>query len=111
MIVKLENREYELKANGSFMKKYQDKFKESFILALYKCTQEKDVYACARLIYCASNIEETFEEWIDSFKSPLFVLPVLDEVTEFFVKSSEPTVKPINNGKEEAVDDSKKKTE
>lgn len=93
MKIRLENREYELKANGSFMKKYQETFNENMIMALYKCTQEKDIYTCSKLIYCAIGEEMSFEEWLDSFETPLFVVTEMDKVIEYFIRSVEPTVK------------------
>ena len=92
MKVKLENREYELLANGRFMKKYQETFGENMVMALYKCTQEKDILTCAKLTYCAINEEMSFDEWLDSFETPLFILTEMDEIVNYLVRSIEPTV-------------------
>lgn len=93
MKVKLENREYELKANGRFMKKYQETFNENMIVALYKCTQEKDILTCSKLAYCAIDEEMPFDEWLDSFETPLFILTKMDEIIAYLTRSVDPTVK------------------
>ena len=92
MKIKLENREYDFKANGRFMKKYQDTFKENLILALYKVSTEKDIYTCAKIIYCGIDEELSFEDWLDSYESPLFTLGAMDTVMEYITRSIEPTV-------------------
>lgn len=106
MKVKLENREYEINANGAFMKKYQETFNENMIIALYKCTQEKDVLTCAKLTYCAIDEDLSFDEWLDSFETPLFILSEMDNIIEYLVRSIEPSVQPKENGNKK---DSKKK--
>ena len=105
LLVKLENREYSFKANGAFMKKYQENFNESMVLALYKVIQEKDPYTCSKLLYSGINESMSFDEWLDSFETPLFIMPVLDKVVEYLVRRTEPTVKPS-----ETEETSKKKT-
>lgn len=112
MKVKLENREYELKANGAFMKKYQEKFNENMIMALYKCTQEKDVYTCSKLTYCAIDEELSFDEWLDSFETPLFILSEMENIIEFLVRSTQATVEAKEDPTVEKTeeDTSKKKT-
>ena len=92
MKVKLENREYELKANGRFLLKYRDTFGQNAVADLYKCLAEKDVVLCEMLTYCAINETMSFEEWLDSFETPLFVLPVMEDVIEYLVRSVNPTV-------------------
>lgn len=105
MKVKLEDREYELKANGAFMKKYQETFKENMIIALYKCSQEQDIYTASKLTYCAIQEElPPFDEWIDSFETPLFLLNEMNEIIAFIIRSSQATV-------ELKAEDSKKKTQ
>lgn len=94
MKVKLENREYEFLANGKFMKKYQETFNEGMLIALYKCTQEKDIYTCAKLFYCGIEEEMPFEDWLNSFETPLFILAEMDNILDYLVRSVEPTVKP-----------------
>lgn len=96
MIITIEGRDFDLKANGYLMKKYQDKFKETLIMAIYKVTTEKDILTCAKIIYCAADISETFDEWLASFKSPLFALDCMTDVINFIVDGTEPTVKPID---------------
>lgn len=95
MKITIEGRDFELKADGYLMKKYQEKFKETLVMGIYKVTTQKDILACARIIYCSADIEESFDEWLKSFKSPLFVLDVMSEVIEFIVNGTDPTVKPI----------------
>lgn len=109
MKVKLENREYELNANGSFMKKYQETFNENMIMALYKCSQEKDVYTCSKLTYCAINEEMPFDEWLDSFETPLFILTEMENILEYLIRSVEPTVKPNGESNNEETPKKKKK--
>ena len=72
MKIKLENREYEFIANGKFLLKYQETFNENLVVALYKVAMEKDPLTCAKIVYCGINEEQPFEEWIDSFETPLF---------------------------------------
>lgn len=107
MKITLEDREYELKANGSFMKKYQDTFKENLMISLFKGMQEKDIYECSKVTYCAIGEETPFEEWLDSFDTPMFILPVMDKIYEYLVRSFTPTVDP----KQTEQENLKKKTE
>lgn len=109
MKIKLENREYDLRANGRFMKKYQETFNENMIVALYKCTQEKDVYTCAKLTYCAIEEDMPFDEWLDDFETPLFLLPEMDNIIQFLVRSTDPTVKAESDPEHEEKNDGKKK--
>lgn len=95
MKLTIEGRDFELKANGYLMKKYQEKFKETLVMAIYKVTTEKDMLACAKIIYCAADVEESFDEWLTSFKSPLFTLDYMTDVINFIVDGTEPTVKPM----------------
>ena len=105
MKVKLENREYELKANGRFMLKYQDTFNENMVVALYKVMNEKDPLTCCKLTYCAIETEQSFDEWLDSFETPLFIIGEMDRIVEYLIRSTTPNVQP-----EESDDNSKKKT-
>ena len=88
------------------MKKYQEAFNENMIIALYKCTQEKDVYTCAKLTYCAIDEDLSFDEWLDSFETPLFIMEEMDKIIEYLIRSVEPTVQPTETPSE---DNSKKK--
>ena len=106
MKITLENREYEIKANGGFMRKYQETFKENLMHSLYKGMQEKDIYECAKVTYCAIGVDEPFEEWLDSFETPMFILPQMDKIYEYLVRSFTPTVEP-----KESKENIKKKTE
>ena len=106
MKIILEDREYELKANGNFMKKYQDTFKGNLMQSLYKGMQEKDILECAKVTYCAIGEEKSFDEWLDSFETPMFILPQMDNIYEYLVRSFTPTVQPKDNGQEKV----KKKT-
>jgi len=108
MIVKLENREYELKANGSFMKKYQETFNENMMMALYKGMREKDMYECAKLTYCAiTETDQSFDEWLDSFETPTFILTEMEEIFKYLIRECTPTVEPAEK---EGKTSSKKKT-
>lgn len=110
MKVKFENREYELKANGSFMKKYQENFNESVILALYKCSQEKDIFTCSKLCYCAIDESLSFDEWLDSFETPMFILPEMDNIIGYLIRSTQPTVEAKKDPNvKESEEDLKKK--
>ena len=107
MIVKLEDREFELKANGRFMKKYQETFNESLMTAMYKCSVEKDLFECAKLCYCAiEDIDMTFDEWLDSFETPMFMLESMDSVFAFLTRECKPTVEA--EGKSEEKNSKKK---
>lgn len=83
------------------MKKYQDTFKENLMRSLYKGMQERDIFECAKVTYCAIGIETPFEEWLDSFETPMFILPVMDKVYDYLVRSFEPTVTPKKSEQEE----------
>lgn len=108
MKAKLENREYELKANGAFMKKYQETFGENMIVALYKCIQEQDIYTVSKLTYCAITEElPPFDEWLDSFETPLFIIQEMQNIIMFLARSVESTVKPKEDPTKKS---SKKKT-
>lgn len=107
MKIQLEDKEYELKATGGFLKKYQDTFKGNLMQSLYKGMQEKDIYECAKVTYCAINETKSFEEWLESFETPMFILPQMDRIYAYLVRGFQPTVEP----KEDAKEDVKKKTE
>lgn len=93
MKVKLENREYDFVANGKFLLKYQELFKENLVVALYKVAMEKDPLTCAKIFYSGIQEEMPFEEWLDSFETPLFILNEMDRIYEYVTRSLEPTVK------------------
>ncbi len=93
MKIKLENREYELKANGAFMKKYQETFNENMVVALFKATQQQDIYTVSKLTYCAINEEMPFDEWLESFDDPLFLITEMADIIEYLVRHSNATVK------------------
>ncbi len=101
----LENREFEFKANGRFMKTYQEKFGENIIMALYKMSAERDPLAAAQIVYCGITTDLTFDQWLDTFESPIFILDVVDTVMEYITNASAPTVE--SKGEESGV---KKKT-
>lgn len=98
MKIKLENREYEFVANGKFLLKYQETFNENLVIALYKVAMEKDPLTCAKIFYCGIKEDKPFEEWIDSFETPLFILEQMDNIYEYVTRSLEPTVKAKENG-------------
>lgn len=93
MKVKLEGREYELKANGRFLLKYQEIFKANAVVDLYKSISEKDLLLTEKLTYCAINEELSFEEWLDSFETPLFLMPYMDSILEYLIVGVDPSVK------------------
>lgn len=92
MKVKLENREYEFVANGKFLLKYQELFKENLVVALYKVAMEKDPLTCAKILYSGINEDKSFEDWIDTFETPLFILNEMDKIYEYVTRSIQPTV-------------------
>lgn len=100
MKVKLENREYELRANGRFLLKYKETFNQNAVADLYKCTTEHDIVLAQMLTYCAIDEEKPFEEWLESFETPLFILPVMEEIIGYLVRSVNPTVEPKNKSDE-----------
>lgn len=105
MKIKLENREYDFNANGRLLLKYQENFNENLVIGLYKVAMEKDPLTCAKILYSGIEEDKPFEEWIDSFETPLFILEQMDTIYEYVTRSLEPTVKP-NGG----VEDEKKTT-
>lgn len=102
MKVKLENREYEFVANGKFLLRYQELFKENLVIALYKVAMEKDPLTCAKILYCGINESKSFEDWIDTFETPLFILEKMDEIYEYVTRSIQPTVASNAPSKEES---------
>lgn len=109
MKITLEDREYDLIANGSLMLEYQEKFGETLVMALYKMSSEKDVLTCAKLIYCSAHVKEGFREWLESFKSPTFTLGVMNSVLNYISTGIEPTVQPKSKGNVEQNNLKKKK--
>ena len=105
MKITIEGREFELSANGRFLQKFCKVFEENLTLVLYNAVQKRDPYAIAKLMFCAIDEENTFEEWLDSFKSPLFILPVQDKVIEYLFAETKPTVdsKDSEDSKKKAV--------
>lgn len=108
MKVKIENREYEFLANGRFLLKYQEAFKENLVVALYKVAMEKDPLTCAKILYAGIKEDLPFEEWIDTFETPLFILDEMDNIYEYVTRSIKPTVEMNNSG--EGKNDEKKTT-
>lgn len=94
MEIKLENKTYEIKANGYFLKRYQDIFKTSCVADVLRCIKTRDYLVVAQLIYASLDIKESFEEWLNSFENPFFIAPVFDSVLDFFINGLDPTVKP-----------------
>ena len=43
MKITIENKEYNLKANGKYMKKYHDLFKGNLIIDTYKAFEQNDL--------------------------------------------------------------------
>ena len=109
MIVKLENREFELKANGAFMKKYQETFDDNMMMALYKGMRERDALACAKLAFCAIDSDGlSFDEWLNSFETPTFILGEMENIFKYLIRECTPTVEA---DKTEAETETKKKTQ
>lgn len=106
MKLTIENKEYNLEANGYYMKKYHDLFKGNLIIDTYKAFEQKDLYVVAQLLYCAiTDIEIDFDDWLKQFKNPYFILPYMVELQDFLLSGITPTVK--YKGAEK---DTKKKT-
>lgn len=101
MKIKLEGREYEFKANGAFMKKYQDMWGEPFMKALFEMSTKRDLLTCAKLVYCGIKEELSFDEWIDSFESPLFIMNIMEDVFAFITREITPTVESEQKGSAE----------
>lgn len=104
MKITIEGREFNLSANGRFIQKYCKIFDESITLTLWNAFEKKDLYAVAKLMYCAIDEEKSFDEWLDSFNSPLFLLKHVDTIINFLVEETQPTVEAKGS------DSSKKKT-
>lgn len=103
--LELEGKKYTLKANGYFMKKYNDIFKRNVIVDAYLALEKKDMLCLAQLTYCAiENIEPTFNEWLTSFENPFFLLNSFDDILNFLMQGMSPTV----SYKGTTVEDSKK---
>ena len=100
----IEGRELKLSTNGLFIKKYCEEFDDNLVVTLSRAIGNKDLFSIAKLMYSALDEESrgdlTFEAWLESFKSPLFILPVMDRVIEFLIKDTTPTVE--SNGGEDS---------
>lgn len=106
MKLTIEGRELNLSANGRFLQKYCKVFEENLTITLYNALNKSDPYALAKILYCAIEGEErSFDEWLESFKSPLFIIPYMEKIQRFIVAETTPTVESKGD------DDSKKKTE
>lgn len=92
MKITIEGREFKLSANGRFLKKYCDLFNENLTMVMYNAIQQRDPYAIAKLMYCAIDEEMSFEDWLNSFESPLFIIPHMDKVIEYLVADTTPKV-------------------
>lgn len=97
MKITIEGREFNLSANGRFMQKYCKLFEENLTLTLYNALEKRDMYSIAKLMYCAINEEKSFDEWLDSFNSPLFLVNHMDEVLTFIVEGTKPTIENKDN--------------
>lgn len=99
MKIVLENREFDFVANGNFLRKFQNEFKEegNFVIALYKSISERDLLTTAKLVYCGIDVEESFDEWIDSFETPLFLMAEQERVNEYLARTTKPTVEAKNS--------------
>lgn len=97
MEIKLEDRNYELKANGKFIKKYQELFKSNAVIDIYKASQTRDVLIMEQLTYCAIDESMPFDEWLDSFDTPFFVLNEFEKIAEYLMRGTTPTVDPKGN--------------
>lgn len=96
MKIKLEDKEYELKVNGYYMKKYQETFNSNIIIDTYKAGQQKDLVKLAQLTYCAIDDKEnslpSFDEWLSGFNDPFFILSQYDTIINFLMQGQTPTV-------------------
>lgn len=92
MKLTIEGREFTLSANGRFLKKYCDLFDENLTITLFNATQKRDPLSVAKLMYCAINEDKSFDEWLESFNSPLFILPYMDKVIEYLLVDTTPKV-------------------
>jgi len=100
MKVILEGREFELKANGYFMKKYHQEFKSNMMTDLALAAQKADSMKLAQLTYCAiQDCDMSFDEWLNSFETPCFIRPeVANKVLTYLARDTEPTVAPVESG-------------
>lgn len=109
MKLTIEGREFKLSANGRFLKKFCTEFNENLTVVLYNAIQNRDLLAVAKLMYCALDEESVgelkFDEWLESFKSPLFIIPVMDKVIDFLIQDTTPTVtaKDSDNSKKKKI--------
>lgn len=102
MEIKLEDKTYDIKANGYFLKKYQDIFKTSCVADVLRSIKTRDYLVVAQLIYASIDTKESFEDWLKGFKSPFFVAPVYNVVMDFFINGIEPTVEPKQKKRQKA---------
>lgn len=93
MLLKLEGKEYELNCNGRLMLDYQTAFKGANLMVdIYEATKNMDLLKWAKIVYASAQVKESFEEWLGSFKDPFFLLPHINDLTEYFFAASNPTV-------------------
>ena len=109
MKIVLENREFEIRANGYFMKKYQEAFEKSnFAIDLFRAIRTSNMLLIAQLTYCAiQNCSLSFDEWLNSFETPCFINSERDRILEYLTRDTKPTVEPEKQESNEQ--DSKKK--
>lgn len=95
MKIELEGREYNLEANGSFLLRYSRLFHRNLFTDLYSAMKERDPLMIAQLLFASISPapEETFEEWLNSFETPLFMFSQAESILNFLMRDAEPTVK------------------
>lgn len=101
MKIKLEDKTYEIEANGKFAKKYQETFNSNVLLDIFKADKQKDLLLMEQLTYCAiigDNLP-SFDEWIESFKTPFFILESFGDVLLYLQRDVTPTVQLENKKK------------
>lgn len=106
MKIVLEGREYELEANGSFLLRYSRLFHRNLFTDLYTAMKERDPLISAQLMFASITPapEETFEEWMNSFETPLFMFAEIEKVLNFLMRDATPTVEQKKTSKKAKVE-------
>lgn len=97
MLLELEGKKIEIRANGKFMKTYYEDFKSNMLADLVKASTTGDLLLTAQLVFSAivdRDPELTFDAWLDGFETPRFIDESWLSIVEYFSRTTEPTVKP-----------------
>lgn len=110
MKIVLESKEFELQANGLFLKRYGELFKGNALADFGNAVQQREPLSIARLTFAAITPTPaiSFDEWLASFKNPFFIVEKADDILLFFMEQMTPTVEKEESGKQSEKKQKKK---